>query len=114
MSESSELIERYYTIRKGIYGFLERVELTQNIDPKTWNGFRLEIVLRERAESSSTLKLEFFGVRDITIGELTGLLRYMIEIKSIEDLQTEGSKFKITESEYDAISFTCESFVVVP
>ena len=114
MSANADLIERYYAIRKNAFGFLDRIELTQSVNPSTWNGFRLEIVLRSAAEaSSSLLKLEFSGVRDITIGELNGLLRYIIEISSLENFQVEGGRFKITESEYDAFSFLCDTFAIV-
>lgn len=114
MSENTNLIERYYAARKGTFGFLERVELTQNLDPANWNGFQLTVILRSDTNSSaSTLRLSFAGVQEFRIGELYGLLRYMLEIRCIEELQNEGRKFKITESEYDAFSFVCEAFTFI-
>lgn len=114
MSEITDLIERFYTVRKGAFGFLERIELYQNVDPARWNGFQLTIILRSEAESaSSVLRLSFAGVQDLRIGELRGLLRYMVEIRCIRESQNEGRQFKITESEYDAFSFVCETFSFV-
>jgi hypothetical protein len=46
------------------------------------------------------------------MGEITGLVRYMIEIACIRDSQMEGKTFKVTESEYDAISFVCDSLEI--
>jgi hypothetical protein len=114
MSEITELIERFYAVRKGAFGFLERIELYQSVDPARWNGFQLTIILRSDAEStSSVLRLNFAGVQDLRIGELRGLLRYMVEIRFIGESQNEGRQFKITESEYDAFSFVCEAFSFV-
>ena len=114
MSETSKLIDSYYAVRKGTFGFLERIELTQIIDPAKWNGFQMKVILRSEADvSSSALRLTFTGVQDIRIGELCGLLRYMLEIRCIEESQLECSRFKVTESEYDAFSFVCEAFAFV-
>jgi hypothetical protein len=114
MTEDHKLIELYYGIRKGAFGFLERIELKQTVDPARWNGFWLEIDLRSGTESSSsTLQLVFRDVREFRIGEITGLVRYMIEIACIRDSQMEGKTFRVTESEYDAISFVCNSFDII-
>jgi hypothetical protein len=111
MSDNTTLIDSYYAVRKGTFGFLERIELAQIVDPARWNGFQLTVVLRSEADaSSSALRMTFSGVRDIRIGELCGLLRYMLEVRCIEGSQMERSRFKITESEYDAFSFVCEAF----
>jgi hypothetical protein len=109
-----EAIERYYAIRKAKFGFIERIELLQSVDPGNWNGFRLEIDLRSEADSlSPRLRLVFSGVQECRIGQLDGLLRYMIEISWIGDSQMEGRHYKIGESEYDAFSFVCQSFTSI-
>jgi hypothetical protein len=46
----------------------------------------------------------------LRVGNLRGLLRYLIEICSIAESQVEGEKYSVSESEYDAFSFVCESF----
>jgi hypothetical protein len=113
VTEDDKLIETYYAIRKGAFGFLERIELRQAVDPAKWNGFLLEIDLRSGTEPSSpTLQLEFKGVHEFRMGEIIGLVRYMIEIACIRDSQMEGKTFRVTESEYDAISFVCDSFEI--
>jgi len=113
MNEDDKLVELYYAIRKGAFGFLQRIELKQTVDPARWSGFWLEIDLRSGIESSSpTLQLVFEGVQEFRIGEIAGLVRYMIEITCIKDSQMEGKRFRIMESEYDAISFVCDSFTV--
>ena len=105
------IIERYYALRKAEFGFLERFELRQPVDPREWNGFRLEVDLRSSAQAESDrLRLVFAGVRDLRIGELEGLLRYMIDIRSITAAQVEGRNYRLVEGEYDAFSFVCESF----
>jgi hypothetical protein len=111
MTVYDKLINQYYIIRKGTYGYIERIEMIQSVDPSRWNGFRLVIDLRSGTdESSSVLHLEFTGVQGIRIGEITGLMRYMIEIRYVGESQMESKRFRVSESEYDALSFTCESF----
>ena len=113
MTEDDKLIETYYAVRKGAFGFLERIELKQTVDPARWNGFSLEIDLRSGTERSQpTLQLGFKGVHEFRMGEITGLVRYMIEIACIRHSQMEGRTFRVTESEYDAISFVCDSFEI--
>ncbi|MGV3606469.1 MAG: hypothetical protein ACO1RA_08670 [Planctomycetaceae bacterium] len=114
MSKSTDLVERYYAVRKGEFGYLESIELVQNVDPTKWNGFQLTIVFRSGTGTSSpALRLAFKGVRDIRIGDLGGLVCYMLEIRCIEERQLEGLRFEVTESEYDAFSFVCEAFAFV-
>ncbi len=114
MSKNTDLIEQYYAVRKGDFGYLERIELVQDVDPVKCNGFQLTIVLRSGTDSSSpALRLEFKGARDIRIGDLGGLVCYMLEIRCIEERQLEGLRFEVTESEYDAFSFVCEAFAFV-
>jgi hypothetical protein len=111
MTTSQSAIERYYALRKAEFGFLERLELCQSVDPSEWAGLRLEIDLRSSAAAASPrLRLTFVGVRDLRIGALEGLLRYMIEIRWIGETQMEGRNYKVIEGEYDALSFVCESF----
>ncbi len=113
MTEDDKPIELYYAIRKGEFGFLERLELKQSVDPAKWNGLQLEIDLRSRTGlSSSTLRLAFKGVQDLRIGEITGIVLYVIEITYIGDFQMQGQRFRITESEYNVISFVCDRFTV--
>lgn len=62
MSKNTDLIEQYYAVRKGDFGYLERIELVQDVDPVKCNGFQLTIVLRSGTDSSSpALRLEFKG-----------------------------------------------------
>jgi hypothetical protein len=111
MTTHVDSIERYYAIRQARFGFVERIELLQSIDTNNLNGVKLEIDLCSNADLLSTrLKLIFSGVQHCRIGPLSGLLRYMIEIAWIGDSRMEGVNYKISESEYDAFSFICESF----
>ena len=111
MTTAEELIQHFYALRKKEFGFLERLELQQSVDPAVWAGFRLEVDLRASMDlHSPRLLLEFVGVKDLRIGTLEGLLRYILDIRWIGAAQLEGRNYKVVESEYDALSFTCDSF----
>ena len=111
MTSPQGAIERYYALRQAEFGFLERLELRQSVDPSEWAGVRLEIDLRSSTTATSPrLRLAFAGVHDLHIKAIEGLLRYMIEIRWIGEPQTEGRKFGVFEGEYDALSFVCDSF----
>ncbi len=111
MTTPEEMIQRFYAIRKAEFGFLERLELQQSVDPTNWAGFRLEIDLRSSATSTSPrLRLAFVGVQELRVGKLEGLLRYMIDIRWIGASQMERRNYKVAEGEYDAISFVCDAF----
>lgn len=105
------MIDRFYELRKADFGFLERLELRQSVDPREWSGFQIEMDLRANASTTSPrLLLMFEGVKSLRIGDLQGLLRYMVEIHSIAGSQLEGANYQVDESEYKAISFTCSTF----
>jgi hypothetical protein len=111
MTEDDTLIEMFYKVRKGEFGYIERIELTQNLNPANWKGFCLEVDLRSGTDPSSpSMQLVFKGVQEFCINEFVGIVRYMIEITCIRDRQMEGKTFRVTESEYNAISFVCDSF----
>src|SRR5271165_4738235 len=111
MTSPEEMIQRFYSIRKTDFGFLERLELKQSVDPAHWAGFELAIDLRSSVSNTSPrLRLAFLAVQELRIGTLEGLLRYVIEIQWIGASQMEGIHFKVVEGEYNAISFVCDTF----
>jgi hypothetical protein len=113
MSLSESKIDAFYSSRGAEFGFLERLELRQSVDPKQWTGVCLDVDLRSAATATSRqLRLAFVGVKDLQIGALEGLVRYMIEIRSLGDSQLEGRNYRISESEYDAFSFVCDDFTM--
>jgi hypothetical protein len=106
-------IDRFYALRKAEFGYLERLVIQQSVDPQEWSGLQLEIVLRSRTSlRAPRLLLNFEGVKELRVGELRGILFYMIEIDSIADRQLEELNFQVIESEYNLISFQCKGFAV--
>jgi len=111
MTTSDLSVDDFYGLRKAEFGYLERFDLQQSVDPNQWAGFRVEIDLRALAQAESRrLRLVFIGVRDLRIGSLEGLLFFLIEIRSIRDQQLEGLNYRVVEGEHNAFSFVCESF----
>jgi len=111
MTLSASSIEQFYAMRGSQYGFLERLELQQSVDPKAWSGIRLEVHLRSAAaNNASRLRLVFVGVKELRVGILQGILNYVLEIRPIAEMGHEHLNYKIVESEYDAMSFLCDSF----
>jgi len=60
-----------------------------------------------REQVNGKLRLEFQGVRGLHIGSLEGLFGFVIEITSLAGHHLEGLRFRVVETENDAISFQC-------
>jgi hypothetical protein len=113
MKPSQGTVDDYYARRGSTYGFLERLDVEQSVDPATWHGLSLEIWLRAApAANAPLLRLSFTGVSNLRIGRLEGLMRYIIEIHLDSNSQVEGGNYHVMESEYDLLSFLCEDFTV--
>jgi hypothetical protein len=111
MSYSDPAIEEFYSLSGKEFGILERLELVRPIDPNVRAGVLLNIDLRAALSADSPrMRLSFHGVRDLQIGEIVGLLRYMINIRSLRGSQLEDLNYKVVESEYQAFSFVCKDF----
>jgi hypothetical protein len=111
MTSSDALLEQYYTLRPADFGFLECLELRQSVRPEEWSGFTLTLRLRSStAPEAKSLILTFTGVQDLRVGSLEGLVRFLVEIRSIREQQMEGLNYKVVEKEHNAFSFFCSSF----
>lgn len=113
MMQYDSLVDRYYALKPAEFGFLECLELRQSVQPEEWAGSTLKLRLRPstKHEAHQYLNLVFCGVHDLRIGSLEGLLRFFLEIRSIQEEQREGVNYRVVESEYSAFAFVCGSFV---
>jgi hypothetical protein len=112
MTNPDPLVQHYYSLNPSEFGFLGLLELRQSVQPEEWLGFTLVLRLRSPTTSERKyLRLEFSRVQDLRIGPLEGLLRYFFEIRPIRDRQLEDINYQVVESEYNAFSFVCSSFI---
>jgi hypothetical protein len=111
MAKSDALVEQYYALKPADFGFLECLELRQAVQPENWAGFNLTLVLRASTlPNAKGLRLAFKGVRDLRIGTVQGLVRYLLEIRAVHEQQMEDRSYKVVESEYNAFAFFCRTF----
>ena len=109
MSYEDDIIVKYQSLKPLRYAFLQSLLLRREVKDDACSDYDLKLVLLPRAKENLDEKLElgFHGVRDLHIGDVGGLVGLMIEIKSLGGHQLEGLRFRVMETENDAISFLC-------
>jgi hypothetical protein len=112
MSTPDPSVAAFYSLRGQEFGYLERLELTRPVEPDVRAGVRIEIDLRAAPRSTSRrLRISFTGVRNLKIGEIAGILFYVLDVRSLRGAQLEDINFEVVESKYQAFSFLCKEFV---
>lgn len=54
--------------------------------------------------------MSFFGVIDIKLGDLGGMLGMLLDIEDVHERQLEGISYSVSEQENAAFSFLCAGF----
>ena len=104
-------IENFLKLKPSRYGYLEKIHLERSVDPRTWTGYTLTLILRAKPDSiSEAICMVFSGMVDFNVRSLEGLFSLVIDIESIRDQQLEGRIYRVAESETDAFSFDCRDF----
>jgi hypothetical protein len=111
MTTTDALISQYHALKPVDFGYLECLELKQSVQPEDCTGITLKLQLRRLGGGGGNyLSLVFSGVRDLRIGNLVGLLYYLLETRSIRDRQLEQLNYEVSENEHSAFTFVCRSF----
>ena len=112
MTTSSDVaLDIFYALKPAKYAFMESLSLKQSLDPAEWDGFAIVLQLASSAElESKRLYLQCSGVRDLRFGSFQGLMRYVVDIRSLRADQLEDRNYRIVESEHNLFSFTCRDF----
>lgn len=114
MSESDPVLADYDALGSARIGFLETLELSQDVNPQRWSGLTLTLKLQSSGEPDAPcMHLEFYQVQGLRLGTMDGLFCYFVEIQSISERQLEFLHYHVAESEHGAFSFNCHSFVAV-
>lgn len=107
----SQKIDEYWSLRPTRFKYLESMELHRIVDDTSAETYRLSITLLEEPQAFSERALfEFFGVRELRIGSLDGLLGLLFEVRDETCRQLEDLKFRVVESEQQAFTFWCRDF----
>lgn len=111
MKKSNGLFSEFYQRQKE-FGYLESINLSRNIKEDGCSDYSLNIVLKGYPfyEGDQTLILTFWGVRNLKIGDLDGLLKLLFSITDISESQMEGIKYRVKEDENELFSFYCKTF----
>ena len=115
MTEEYTMIERYYSLKPTDFPILERLEIQQSmtLDEVSPPELCLEIELRPRSKTDHRrLFLSFIGVKELQLRQpsWSEVQFTFLEINSIQTQQWENLRYKVKESEENALSFFCKSF----
>lgn len=111
MKTIQQKVADYSALAHSAFGFMEKLEFTQQTNANTWDKAFLSLWLRSSTfAGSSVLKLNFAKVQDLRLGNIEGLLRYCIEIRLIQDNGLEEVRLRVTETEYNLLAFYCCDF----
>lgn len=109
MNTTDDIIKSYYSLKPSQYGYLETFKLYRDIHKEGCSDYSLELQMRSTSGicGDKRLYLSFFGIKELKIGDLEGLLSLLIDIRPIQEYQLEDINYKVVESEYEAFSFLC-------
>jgi len=111
MTDFQKAVDDYYAMKPATYDLLKSLTLSQSVDPMNWTGVDITIQLASTPDvEAKYLSLDFRGARDIRIGSLAGLMRYLVNIRSIRGDGLEGLNYQVAEDEHSLFSFACRSF----
>ncbi|MBP1988685.1 hypothetical protein [Paenibacillus eucommiae] len=111
MSKYNEHISDFYQKQK-LYSYLKEINVKRNLDGEVCSDYELIITLCEYPfyEGNKRLKLYYFGVVDLKVGNLDTIFRLDIGINDISNRQMEGVKYQVIENENLLFSFYCREF----
>ena len=107
----SQKIDEYWNLRPARFRYLESVELHRVVGGACAEPYSMSLTLLEEPQAfSERARFKFFGVRDIKISSLDGLLGLVFEIRDEAHRQLEDVRFRVIESEQHAFAFWCRDF----
>jgi hypothetical protein len=107
---SGTKVEEFVRLSPARWRFLTCLSLERELTPNGASRFALSMELAESLSGGARLELGFKGVTGLEIGSLEGLLGWLLEIRAVEDRGLEEIRFRVVESENDAICFWCADF----
>lgn len=113
MSYEDEVVSRYYSLSSYKYQFLESLSLRRSMEDRSSSEHYLNVQLSlvmatfDQGYVDGKLNVVFDGVRNLQVGDLNGILSFILEVRSLAGHQMEGLRFGVEETEYRALKFEC-------
>jgi hypothetical protein len=109
-------IAHYRSLHPLDYKFAEKItvnQLSPFSDDDTCKKTVEIILIKKTDHRLSRLYLNFEGISDFHLNLSNSMLQFpLLEITSIRDRQWSGVNYQVAETEFDLLSFYCESFTV--
>jgi len=111
MNKYDKLVKDFESLKPIQFGVLKSFEISREIEGNECSEYKIELKMCDFPKNDSKiLYLIFYGVRDIKIGRLDGIINLVIVIESIRGHQLEDLNFRVTECEEHTFSFYCADF----
>ena len=107
----SEKIADYWALKPSRFRYLESLDIRRVVDDRAAEPYCVTITLMEepRAESSRG-RFVFYGVQNLKIGSLEGLVGLLVEVSDESSRQLENLRLRVVETEHQAFAFWCQDF----
>ena len=92
------------------WSFLVRFALARMVDSDGAGPYELSLTLAEALTGGARIQATFTGVVGLEVGDLNGLLGWMLEIEPVADRGLERIRYRVVESENDSLRFWCHDY----
>lgn len=101
-----------YLLYQTKFGYLEGININREISDGESSEYSVELKLCSSPSMwlKEQLVIQFFGVRNLKLGNIEGLYKLFVEIELIKDHQLENLNYRVVESENNTFSFQCSDF----
>lgn len=93
------------------FGFIESVSIYKNIeDIDMTTDLTLTLFNYPYVSGDRKMLVTFYDIKDLSLGELKGLLKTVFFITNISSYQIENVNYRVVEDENNLVRFNCKDF----
>lgn len=109
MKNDHKILEFYREQIK--FGFIESVSVYKNIeDDDMTTGLTLTLFNYPHVSGDRKMLVTFYDIKELSLGELDGLLKTVFSITNISSYQIENVNYRVVEDENNLVGFNCKDF----
>ncbi|SFX63802.1 hypothetical protein [Marinospirillum alkaliphilum] len=104
-------IENYLELKPRCYRFLKVININRQVSQTKKYEYCVELILSKGSDDSDEdLRIRCVNASGIKVGDIDGMLGFLVDIEDVRGRQLEGCNYRIYEQEEAAFSLHCEEF----
>lgn len=105
--DSGKLNEIYKLVKET--GYIQSLNIYREMDNSSTKEYNLELIISTCPfyKGDKRLKLVFYNVQELKLGDINNFYKIFLEITDIHSRQLEDIRYYVNEMEYNIMSFWC-------